>query len=203
MLSHPPARRPIRAVTEMSITNLLWLAIGDFSMSREEWRDVVGYEGVYQVSSQGRVKRIAGGVGARSGHIIKDSKSERYSRVELSRYGCVRSYSVHRLVLEAFVGPCPNGHEANHKDGNRKNNRLENLEWVTASQNVRHSIDVLGAQRARGEDSYLSKLKENHVREIRQLLREGYTRQEIACRYGVTVPTIRSIAIGKTWKHMR
>ena len=91
----------------------------------------------------------------------------------------------------------------NHKDGNKRNNRLENLEWVTASQNVRHSIDILGVARARGENSALSKLTENQVREIRRLLKQGLTRQEVACKFGVTTNNIRAIATGFTWKHIK
>ena len=172
-------------------------------MSKEQWRDVVGYEGLYRVSNHGRVMRVAGGGGARPGYIFKEGKSKRYNRVWLSKNGDTQSHSVHRLVLIAFVGPRPHGCEANHKDGNRKNNRVENLEWVTASQNVRHSIDVLGVQRARGERSSLSKLTEIQVREIKRFLKEGLTQKEIAKRYDVTQRTISAIAIGLTWKHVR
>ncbi len=171
--------------------------------NREEWRDVFGYEDLYQVSNYGRVMRIGGGKGAQPGRILKDSKSERYSRIELSKNNRTRSYSVHRLVLEAFIGLSLEGHEVNHKDGNKRNNRLENLEWVTASQNVRHSIDILGVARARGENSALSKLTENQVREIRRLLKQGLTRKEVACKFGVTTNNIRAIATGFTWKHIK
>lgn len=106
-------------------------------MSHEEWRPVVRWEGVYEVSSLGRVRRVNPGKGSSrdgvlfgtrlpSGHIAVTLRdSPRYERTML-----------HRLVLEAFVGPCPEGMEACHfPDRDPSNNRLSNLRWGTRSEN--------------------------------------------------------------------
>ena len=94
----------------------------------EEWRDIDGHEGLYQVSNAGKVKSL------RSGKILKTySDKWGYRRIDLGRRE--RGLSVHRLVLEAFVGPCPPGMECCHNDGDNTNNRVENLRWDTKRSN--------------------------------------------------------------------
>lgn len=112
--------------------------------AREEWRPVVGWEARYEVSNQGRVRRIEYQVPLKNGkfrtfpeRILKsrDQSCSRHQVVELL-YGKEKKTSlVHRLVLEAFVGPCPPKQEACHHDDDPKNNSLENLRWGTRSEN--------------------------------------------------------------------
>jgi len=111
----------------------------------EEWRPVIGYEGWYSVSSLGRVRRDAdihnrwGRCPQSSGRILKrgtSSKAE-YPQVRLSRPGRVEVRRVHVLVARAFLGAPPNGHEVDHKDANRWNCALTNLEYVTHRENLR------------------------------------------------------------------
>ena len=106
----------------------------------EEWRDIDGHEGLYQVSNTGKVKSL------RSGKILKTySDKWGYRRVHLGRRE--RGLRVHRLVLEAFVGPCPPGMECCHNDGNNTNNRAENLRWDTKKSNrqdrIKHGRDPM------------------------------------------------------------
>lgn len=111
----------------------------------EEWRDVVGYEGFYQVSSVGRVKgwkRFS----VRSQILSPLTAGNRYPKVRLykGQGGKWKSAVIHRLVAESFI-PNPYGKpHINHKNGIRDDNRVENLEWVTASENCIHRVYVLG-----------------------------------------------------------
>src|SRR3972149_1183846 len=95
----------------------------------EEWRPVVGWEGWYEVSNLGRVRRIKEAAGTRRGHILRWAVGGKppYPRVFLCREGKVLTKRVHRLVAEAFLGPCPEGQEVNHKDGDKANPRASNL----------------------------------------------------------------------------
>lgn len=112
----------------------------------EEWRDIKGYEGLYQVSNMGRVKRLpsqiqmpAGGTRYYKGGILKPRHSSpgwRYYSVCLSKNGKVQSFSIHRLVAIAFI-PNPEGKpRVNHIDENIYNNCVDNLEWVTPWENI-------------------------------------------------------------------
>ena len=110
----------------------------------EVWKDVVGHEGKYKISNQGRVKsltriRIAGRGGAqRLPEIIRVQNTlplGGYKFLALHDGKRSKSHRVHRLVLEAFIGPCPKGMECRHLDGNGSNNRLENLKWGTIEEN--------------------------------------------------------------------
>lgn len=83
----------------------------------------------------------------------------------------------------------------------RSDNRLENLEYVTPLENVRHSIEVLKHDRC-GENSHRAKLSENDVKEIRKLLSIGARQTILAARYGVAQAHISAIALGKNWKHL-
>jgi len=107
-------------------------------MKREEWRDVVGWKGWYQVSSLGRVKRIRQGCGTRVGRIlIPERHWKGYRRVTLSRHSKTQTFRVHRLVLNAFTGKPKRKAQCDHLNNNKADNRLVNLEWVTPEENIR------------------------------------------------------------------
>ena len=110
----------------------------------ENWLPVVGYEGYYEVSDLGRIRsvtrRVPNGVGMRrvTGRVLKQYLREASCcTVNLSRGDSQRTRTVHRMVLEAFVGPQPAGHEGCHNDGNPRNNSLANLRWDDHSANIR------------------------------------------------------------------
>jgi hypothetical protein len=110
----------------------------------EEWRDIEGYEGLYQVSNMGRVKSLNHGK-----ETIMKPKIEKYIRITLTKTNKRQIYYIHRLVAIAFIPNPENKPDINHIDGNKKYNYVENLEWVTPSENVRHSIDVLHTKNGR------------------------------------------------------
>ena len=119
----------------------------------EEFRDIPGYEGYYQVSNHGRVKALARTVESINGqtqtlceHLMKMTPhiNDGYPQLALTRDGHSKTYRVSRLVLLAFLGNPPPGYQACHEDGNPGNNRLDNLRWDTPKSNYadreRHSI---------------------------------------------------------------
>ncbi len=112
----------------------------------EQWRDVPGYIGTYQVSNLGRVKRVRGGSGAVSGRILSPSLQNGYPAVLLSNGGKRKSHYAHRLVAEAFIGPCPEGHLVHHRDEDQANAQLANLEYVLRGDHV-HDHHILSCLR--------------------------------------------------------
>lgn len=110
-------------------------------MINEMWKPIPGYLN-YKVSSFGRVKSIdrVDTLGRMwEGRVLKPGKTQRgYPFVNLFEDGMHKNYMVHRLVMAAFVGPCPEGMEVNHIDEDKTNNRLDNLEYVTHKQNINH-----------------------------------------------------------------
>ena len=110
----------------------------------EEWRPVPGWEGIYEVSDHGRVRSMARLIIGRDGREMRyrtkiltpSIDRSGYPRVNLYLNKTVRRYGVHRLVLSAFVGPCPDGMESLHKDGNPGNSHLSNLRYGSSSENT-------------------------------------------------------------------
>lgn len=168
----------------------------------ESWRPIPGLNG-YEVSDIGNL---------RSARWVRDRPpgtaiSQRptiwgyMSACISSDEGDIRPRVVHRLVLLAFVGPCPTGHEARHIDGDRKNNSLSNLRWGTKDENAADRI-AHGTQ-VRGEKVNTSRLTPEQVREIRRRYAdESIGHRRLAAAYGVARNTIAGILTGKTWAHL-
>lgn len=113
---------------------------------QEEWRDIAGYEGLYQVSNYGRVKN------AKTGRIMKPKNNGRgYLCLSLHINGKRKFYNIHRLVANAFIPNIENKPEIDHIDCDQSNNRTDNLRWVTRLENMRNPITV--KNRPRGESS--------------------------------------------------
>ena len=118
-----------------------------FILMEEIWKDVVGYEGLYQVSNHGRVKSlehfvpsIGGAIRKSPSKILTNCFDNNYYHVTLYKGGRKKIFLVHRLVAEAFI-PNPNNlPQVNHKDGNKLNNNATNLEWCSAQDNILHAF---------------------------------------------------------------
>lgn len=110
--------------------------------------------------------------------------------------------TIHSLVAAAFIGPRPEGLVINHKDGNRLNNVVENLEYCTYSENYRHALDVLGFQPPRGEGHWKAKLSEDDVIQMRRARAGGMSVKEIAAARSLPMGYVSNVTTGKLWKHV-
>lgn len=137
---------------------------------QEIWKDIKNYEGSYQVSNLGRVRSLERYVITKKGyrlHIEQKIINQRtsncgYKRVELNKNGKSKAYSIHRLVAQAFLVDFNENLQVNHKNGIKSDNRLENLEMLTASENQLHSYRIL-----KTKPSMQGKFGSNHVHSIK------------------------------------
>jgi hypothetical protein len=180
-------------------------------MSTEEiWRACIGFEGLYEVSNLGRVRRVGKaartGKGRGGGATIGKIKTGHvtqfgYVQVVLWADGKAEARQVHRLVAEAFHGRRPPGHEPNHKDGNKQNNFDTNLEWMTRSDNMRHAYaNGLRERKAvakSGEAHHNATLTDEQVAHIRARFKRG-AGPALAREFSVNHATIYRIVKGKT-----
>ena len=160
---------------------------------KEIWKDIYGYEGKYQVSNYGRIRSVK---------ILKPCKSSfGYYRVGFSENGKIKSFSVHRLVALSFVPNPERKKEVNHMDGDKTNNRADNLEWVTQSENIQHAYD--NGLCKKGSEHYAAKLSKKEVESIKKDYiafdkeRGGVA---LAKKYNVTPLTIYRIIRGVGYK---
>lgn len=197
----------------------------------EIWKNILDYEGLYSVSSLGRVRADYSTNRYKNGRILKPCiNSTKYFVHRLSKYSVGKTFTLHRLVAEAFLGKRPEGYEVNHIDGNKLNNRLDNLEYVTGSQNVKHAYNIglkignfgdKNGSRTRpdrlargdksayrlhpekypkGEKHHKSVFPDSEIPKIFELRRNGKLLREIACLYNVSITCIAYILNGKSRK---
>lgn len=157
-------------------------------MHDEYWRDVIGFTGFYEVSNLGRVRRIDTGLMK-----CPVTTPKGYHRINLKRLGEHRMKFVHRLVVEAFIGPIPRDMQVNHMDGDKTNNSVYNLEIVTPRGNMLHAM-------RHGLRNNADKLSYNKARLIRAA--EGQTDNDLAAAFGVDRSTINRIRNNHTWLHV-
>lgn len=179
---------------------------------KEIWKDVIGFEGYYQVSNTGMVKSLARFYFTKTGKAIqikekvlkghKDTKG--YLQVEL-RNGKGRNIKmIHRLVAEAFVSNSDGKEQVNHKDGNKENNSADNLEWVTCQENIRHAWRN-GLNRARyGEEHPNHKVDMAAVKDIRDNYspnKDGFRAKDFAKKYGISSTHVLAIFNRRVWNY--
>jgi len=169
----------------------------------EVWTRAYGFEGHYEVSNLGRCRSAKATCGTRIGLILKPSCSRTgYLFVVLVNIEIRKTIRLHRLVYESFVGPILEGMQINHINGMKTDNRLENLEVVTASQNKLHAIHVLGHKPyvipSQGEKNGRAKLKQSDIPEIFSLRERGWSQQKIADAFGINQTNISRILLGKS-----
>lgn len=173
----------------------------------EIWKDVIGFEGIYQVSNLGRVKSLKrtkkdtiGRVREYPEIVLKQMLSEKgYLQVNLYILSRNVPQRVARVVAQSFIPNPENKSQVNHINGIKTDNRVENLEWNTSLENIRHSIVNNIKKTARGEQSGASKFKDEDIRYIRESNKIKY---HLAKEYNVCITTITNIKNKITWKHI-
>ena len=172
----------------------------------EKFKDIEGYEGLYQVSNLGRVKSLeryikisSGGIKKIKETILKFSTRNGYSIVMIYKNKKGYRKSVNRLVAETFIPNFKNKPQVNHIDGNKLNNVVENLEWCTQKENIEHSYR-LGSSKV-GQDRLKSKLSNSDVFLIKYNSDE-LNQTKLALQLGVSQTLIHNIRKNKTWKHI-
>ena len=164
-----------------------------------QWLPAPGFEGIYSVSSCGKVRRDKQSAGTTAGKILSPYSSRGYQLVYLRKGGEYHTRYIHRLVAEAFIGPI-NGC-VNHKDGDKSNNSLPNLEIVSMRENLIHATRALGKRC--GEKHWRTSLKESDIKKIRAAYRAGgSTMLEIANRFGISRTQVSRIVNFKSWARL-
>ena len=176
----------------------------------EIWKDIEGYEGLYQVSSHGRIKSIDRIVNCNNKYYSKlngrililrfwSDTSSLYLKVSISKNAIVKLCTVHRLVAKAFIPNPENKREVNHKDGVKENNHVDNLEWCTASENVAHARNM-GLMKKMEGNIYGAKLNGFQVRVIRKI--NDLSPEELANIFQISSCTIYDIKRNRTWRRI-
>ena len=165
-------------------------------MNNIEWRDVPGYS-LYVCNKLGQIKN------RKTEHVLSPQiGSTGYIKVQLYNNKIKKSINVHKIISEAFLGKRSNGKQVNHKDGDKTNAKLSNLEYVTPKENMQHAAETGLLFPAYGENNGASKIKENHIPIILGHLSDGILSQdEIAEKFNVSRTAISHIKLSVTWKH--
>ena len=159
-----------------------------------EWKAIEGYP--YFVNRDGQVK--SGYTKQLMSTLALNGGG--YNYVTLFGPLSKHNFMVHRLVALAFIPNPGCKDQVNHKDGDKRNNCADNLEWTTQFENMKHAVETQLSPR--GESSYLAKVTEEDVLNIRVAAADGATAKELSKQYGLNSGAISGILLGKTWKHI-
>lgn len=168
----------------------------------EVWKDIPGFDGLYQASPDGRIRSWKKLGGRKKS---KRATSPRMLTLSVNTRGYLtvteRRYYVHRLILETFVGKRRPDQECRHLDGDKRNNNLNNLTWGTRRENIddNHRLGVY----AKGSDSSRARLTEDLVKQARRRNKNGETTRSIARWLCISPSTAHCMLSGSTWKHVR
>lgn len=176
-------------------------------LDQQNWKPIPGFEDTYEISDYGVVRRTSDGKNRPTGSIVRHGCDKYgYERVQLwnSKERFVKGFAVQRLVMLAFVGELPDGQEVNHKDGNKANNHVSNLEYVTHRENIIHSFRELNRIETvpRGERAAHAKLTEPQIIQIRERAAKGETRRALGEEFKVSHVAITQIVLRRTWTHV-
>jgi len=177
--------------------------------SKEAWRDIQGFEGIYQVSNKGNVRSLDRIITYSDGRVYNYSgkklaltsvNNPGYINVKLSVNQKIITKDIHVLVANAFIDNPENKPWVNHIDGNKLNNNDWNLEWSTMSENAVHALD--NGLTVHGEKCSWSKLTNDQVLEIYSRSHNNEKHIDIARDYGITKGTVSKIKLGTTGKRI-
>ena len=201
----PELSEPLKSAVEFALANWHKLNRSESTelcdLPHEEWRDLIGYEELYQVSNLGRVKSFHNN-GVR---ILNPSFADYpgYYVVNLTKNGKQQTQYVHILVAQAFIPNPENKSYVNHIDGDKLNNCLENLEWTTPTENSRHAWRNGLIKSRTGTKNLHSKLTPEQVRYIRVNYKphdENFSMVALARKFNVSKSTIYLVLARKTYK---
>ena len=174
----------------------------------EVWVGIPEYEGFYEVSSFGRIRSVDRNIIRKDGRtqfcrgrILQSFQGStcNYLSIQLCRDNIPQKFLIHRLVAIMFCGlDSDSNMEVNHIDGNRHNNRADNLEVVTHQENINHSVRT-GLKRDYGENHVHAKLSNEDAKEIRESYQNGVLQKDLASSYGVCKQTISDIIYYKRY----
>lgn len=168
----------------------------------EEWKDIEGFDGYYQVSNLGSVKN-------KHGLIMKQATARNGYKHLMLKYGKPESPNrlVHRLVAQAFLPNKKNKSDVNHINSNRRDNRVCNLEWVTRSENILHSYNKNNKKTnsiaIRGGNNPNALLTIDKVREIKKRIASGESLKVLSKDFDCSYSNIKNIKSGKCWGYVR
>jgi len=180
-------------------------------MNKEIWLPIKGYEGLYEISNLGRVKSLERTIKYKNGK----SKFKKCTilNIKPGKWGYIRAYLtnlqqieksffVHRLVAEYFIPNPDNKPQVNHKNSIRHDNAVENLEWCTCSENIRHAFKEGFKKPLKGLDCPSHKLTEQQVLEIRSKKFEGESYSYLSSLYSISISNVCHIVKRRTWTHI-
>lgn len=176
----------------------IWLSLND--LPHETWKPISDYEGLYEISNYGRVKTLFKGVSKIRKQVFSNPG---YFGLVLYKNNFPQSARIHVLVAQAFVPNPENKPVVNHKDANRRNNQVSNLEWVTQLENKKHAYDK-GLYKI-GCEHWKSKFTEEQIRYIRENCIPGdleFGISALARKFGVNIATISEMYHGHTYKNV-
>ena len=161
----------------------------------EQWKPITGWEDLYAVSSLGRFKNIQRGK-LRKTRVVPEG----YHQIVLTRNGKQTVLAAHRVVAQEFIG-FSDKPDVNHKDGDKSNNAVSNLEWSTKKENMAHAIET-GLWNPAGEGNGKAKLTLSNVHWIKYALAQGARVSYLARAFGLEPAGISKIKLGRTWSHV-
>lgn len=167
----------------------------------EIWKDVEGYKGLYQISNLGRVKSLKDNIGNHRILIKKLSLNKNgYFFVRLWKNGIAKNCYIHRLTMVGFNSNVENKRTINHKDGNKQNNNIDNLEWNTYSENENHAYKLGLKSGLLGKLNPSAKLNQDEVDLIRKLRNEYKIKlKTLSSLFDISIATISLISRNKLW----
>lgn len=168
-------------------------------IKKQIWKKIKGFP-KYEISNTGEVRSFYFG---KSTKLAQRKTSAGYFGVTLCENKERKDSYIHKLVAEAFLSNLKNKTFVNHKDGNKNNNNVSNLEWCTPSENMQHAYDMNLRESQKGESHGRSKLTDSDILKIRSLYKNTKIKQkELAEMFSVCRETVGLIVLNKIWKHI-